>query len=242
MPREPAATASVLTMSSCARRSSASRVVGEELERERLQRIAHEQRGGLVELDVHRGLAAPQDVVVHAGKIVVHERIGVDQLDRARGRLAAVRPRRRRLRPRRKRAAAAPACRLRASRSASRRAAARARCARAGAPGERGLHARLDSPIHPWKSLSRIVIGACRLGERLQHVALQDLDLLLRHLELLLADTWRARGRACGWRAPPRATARPLPFAPRFFPARRARPRRRARLKACSSSSKILFF
>src|SRR5687767_7341667 len=43
------------------------------------------------------------------------------------------------------------------------------------------------SPIHPWKSLSRIVIRACRLGERLQHVAPQDLDLLLRNLELPLA-------------------------------------------------------
>ena len=48
-----------------------------------------EQRGGLVELDVARRLAAAQHVVVHARQVVVHQRIGVDQLDRAGRRLRA---------------------------------------------------------------------------------------------------------------------------------------------------------
>ena len=38
----------------------------------------------LAELHMHRGLAAAQDVVVHAGHVVVHERVGMDQLHCAR--------------------------------------------------------------------------------------------------------------------------------------------------------------
>jgi hypothetical protein len=56
-----------------------------QLKSKRLECIANEQRSGFVVLDVHRGLAAAQDIVVHARQIVVHERIGVDQLDRRRG-------------------------------------------------------------------------------------------------------------------------------------------------------------
>ncbi len=55
----------------------------QQLEGQRLQRVAGQQRGGLTELHVHRRLAAAQDVVVHAGHVVVHQRIRVDQLHRA---------------------------------------------------------------------------------------------------------------------------------------------------------------
>src|SRR5258708_6719423 len=47
------------------------------------------------------------------------------------------------------------------------------------------------SPIQAWKSLSMIFIGSGVLGgvgKRLQHLALQHLDLLLRRLQLLLAE------------------------------------------------------
>jgi hypothetical protein len=59
-------------------------LIGEELERRRLKGIADEERRGLVELDMHGGLAAAQDVVVHARQVVMHQRVRVDQLDRAR--------------------------------------------------------------------------------------------------------------------------------------------------------------
>ena len=51
-------------------------------ERQRLQRVAGEQRRRLAERDVAGRLAAAQRVVVHARQVVVDERIGVDQLDR----------------------------------------------------------------------------------------------------------------------------------------------------------------
>ena len=56
----------------------------EQFERERLQRIAGEDRGGFVERDMHGRLAAAQCVVVHRGQVVVHERVGVDEFDRRR--------------------------------------------------------------------------------------------------------------------------------------------------------------
>ena len=65
--------------------------LGEHAERERLQRVAGEQRRRLAERDVARRLAAAQRVVVHAREVVVNERIGVDELDRGR---RARRPRR----------------------------------------------------------------------------------------------------------------------------------------------------
>ncbi len=55
---------------------------GQHTERERLQRIAGEQRGRFTKRDVTRRLAAAQRVIVHARKIVVDERIGVDELHR----------------------------------------------------------------------------------------------------------------------------------------------------------------
>ncbi len=53
-------------------------VLGEQLKRERLQTVAHEKRGRLVEFDMASRLAAAKHVVVHAGQVVVHERIGVN--------------------------------------------------------------------------------------------------------------------------------------------------------------------
>jgi hypothetical protein len=57
--------------------------VRQHLERERLQCVRGEDRRGLVELAVHRGLAAPQVVVVHRRQVVVHQRERVQQLDRS---------------------------------------------------------------------------------------------------------------------------------------------------------------
>jgi hypothetical protein len=60
-------------------------VVGEQQEGLRLQGVADQQRGGLVVLDMAGRLAAAQDVVVHAGQVVVHQGVGVDHLDGAAG-------------------------------------------------------------------------------------------------------------------------------------------------------------
>ena len=60
---------------------------GEDLESQRLQGIAGEDRGGFVEGDVHGGPAATQRVIVHGRQVVVHQRIGVDQFDRGGGRV-----------------------------------------------------------------------------------------------------------------------------------------------------------
>ena len=54
---------------------------------QRLQGIAGEDRGGFVEGDVHGRPAAAQGVVVHRRQVVVHQRIGVDQFHRDRGRI-----------------------------------------------------------------------------------------------------------------------------------------------------------
>ena len=55
---------------------------GQHLEGTRLQRVAREDRGRLVEGAVSGGLAAPKVVVVHGGQVIMHERIGVHHLDR----------------------------------------------------------------------------------------------------------------------------------------------------------------
>ncbi len=51
------------------------------LKGQRLQRVARQQRAGLAVAHVHGGLDPAQHVVVHAGQVVVHQRVGVDQLD-----------------------------------------------------------------------------------------------------------------------------------------------------------------
>ena len=86
MPRAPAACAS---SAHALRRHRAAALAPSSRERERLQRVAGEQRRRLAERDVAGGLAAAQDVVVHARQVVVHERIGVDHLDRRGGRVDA---------------------------------------------------------------------------------------------------------------------------------------------------------
>ncbi len=63
--------------------SSVSGRFDEDFERQTLQRVADQQGGGLVEFHMHGGLAATQGVVVHGRHVVVHQRIGVDQLDRS---------------------------------------------------------------------------------------------------------------------------------------------------------------
>jgi hypothetical protein len=50
-----------------------------------LQRVADQQRGRFVVGHVHGRLAAAERVVVHAGHVVVDQRIRVDHLDRAGG-------------------------------------------------------------------------------------------------------------------------------------------------------------
>src|SRR6266568_1321489 len=55
----------------------------EQLKCERLKAVAREQRGRNVEFDVTGGLAAPKHIVVHARKVVVHQRVGMNVFDRA---------------------------------------------------------------------------------------------------------------------------------------------------------------
>jgi hypothetical protein len=67
-------------------RSGARRVgAGEHPEGLGLQRVADQQRRRFVIRHVHGRFAAAQRVVVHAGHVVVHQRIGVDHLQRAGG-------------------------------------------------------------------------------------------------------------------------------------------------------------
>ena len=54
---------------------------GKNLESQRLQCIADQQGGRLVVFDMAGRPAAPQHVVVHAGQIVMDQRIGMDQFD-----------------------------------------------------------------------------------------------------------------------------------------------------------------
>ena len=53
--------------------------VGDQVERQRLQGVAGEDRGGFVEGDVHGRSTAAQVIVVHGRQVVMHQRIGVDQ-------------------------------------------------------------------------------------------------------------------------------------------------------------------
>ena len=58
-------------------------IVGQDMEGQRLQGIAGQDRRGLTEGLVAGRLAAPQIVVVHGREVVVDQRIGVYQLDGA---------------------------------------------------------------------------------------------------------------------------------------------------------------
>jgi hypothetical protein len=69
-------------MSTCTGRGIAPwRLAGQQFEGERLQRVAGEDGGRLVERDVAGRLAAAQIVVVHRRQVVVDQRVGVDHLD-----------------------------------------------------------------------------------------------------------------------------------------------------------------
>ncbi|MNT39296.1 hypothetical protein D3C72_1755270 [compost metagenome] len=57
--------------------------IGEDLEGQALQAVAGEYGAGFVEGLVGGRLAAAQVVVVHRRQIVMHQRVGVDQFDRA---------------------------------------------------------------------------------------------------------------------------------------------------------------
>ena len=55
------------------------------VEGERQQGVAGENRGRLIEGLVHGRLAAPRVVIVHRRQVVVHQRIAMQQFDRAAG-------------------------------------------------------------------------------------------------------------------------------------------------------------
>ncbi len=55
---------------------------GQHLEGEALQRVTGQDGGGLVEGAVAGRLAAAQVVVIHGRQVIVHQRVGVDQLYR----------------------------------------------------------------------------------------------------------------------------------------------------------------
>ena len=56
---------------------------GEELEGQRQQRIAGQDRRGLIKSAMERRLAAPEFIVIHRGQVVMDERIAVDEFERA---------------------------------------------------------------------------------------------------------------------------------------------------------------
>ena len=109
------------------RRHAAGCIVREHIERERLQRVAHENRRGFVEGAMARGPAAAQVVVVHRGQVVVHEAVDVHELDGRRRRIELLERRAERFARRVDEHRAAAACRRRARCSAWLRAAARCR-------------------------------------------------------------------------------------------------------------------
>ena len=66
--------------------SVGSGLAGEQRERFGLQTVAGQNGDAVAVHDVQRRPAAPQRVVVHGRQVVVDERVGVNQLDRAGGR------------------------------------------------------------------------------------------------------------------------------------------------------------
>ena len=116
MPSTPVAAASSPQRGEHPRRLA--RLLAEEPDRLGEEPVAGEDRDVLAELDVRGRQAAAQLVVVHRRQVVVDQRVGVDQLDRAAAGRSA--PGRRRGRGRSPgRAPGAPACRRPAASSAS---------------------------------------------------------------------------------------------------------------------------
>ncbi len=57
--------------------------IGEDLESDRQQSVARQDRGRFVESLVHRRPPAPQVVVIHGGQVIVYERVAMDAFERA---------------------------------------------------------------------------------------------------------------------------------------------------------------
>ena len=81
MPPSPEARARPSTSSTRRAGSAIGRRLGQDLEGQRLQGFAGQDRGRLVEGLVHGRAAASQIVVVHGGQIVVDEGIAMQELD-----------------------------------------------------------------------------------------------------------------------------------------------------------------
>ena len=79
----------------CSRGAVPRGLVGEHREGERLQRIADQHRGALVEGAVAGRAPAPQVVVVHRRQVIVDQAVDVDQLHRGGRRIEGLRARRR---------------------------------------------------------------------------------------------------------------------------------------------------
>ena len=50
-----------------------------------LKRVAGKDRGRLAERDMRRGAAAPDRIVIHGGKIVMHQRVAMHAFERGAG-------------------------------------------------------------------------------------------------------------------------------------------------------------
>ena len=225
IPREPQAAAKSWIMCSCIRGIVGEAVLGEELEGEALQRVAREQRRGLVELDVAGGLAAPQHVVVHARQVVVDERVRMDQLDGGRGDLEPGRIGARhdaRGEDEHRPHALAAAERGVAHRVVQPRA---ARCAKSGSRlGEDGLHSA-GHLARPGREIGGAHESAA--GRSLQHLALEHADARLRGARASPRSGAAAPPRAGRPRATPRAGACRPPCGPRWPRVPRGPSRRR---------------
>ena len=67
-----------------------SRGIGENLERQRVEAVARQDRGRLVESLVDGGFAASEIVIVHRRQIVMNQRIDMDAFERERGAAGAI--------------------------------------------------------------------------------------------------------------------------------------------------------
>ena len=184
----------------------------EHLERQRQQRIAGQDRHGIAEDFVVGELAAAVVVVVERGQIVVDQRVGVDQFQRAGGRDDAVGTRRRRCAPPRCRGSAGCACRRRTGCSAWRGEWSPA----AWIPGGTRRSSSASTSCCCWARYSRRfmrsgLFRAERLGGHLAFLADQHFDARFRLFELFAAGVAEAHARARKVRAIVPATGRRLP-------------------------------
>ena len=216
MPRDPAAAASARTMSSWppAWARSAARP---DLERQALQGVPDQQRGGLAEGDVAGRLAAAQHVVVHARQVVVHQRVGVDQLYRSSGTLDLVRLRTGGLSRGECEQRAHPLAATQHRIAHGLMQAERRQARRRQQPFQHGLHALL-AQAHPVGEVSRLGLhprspAATRLRESGPAAGRPSAP---------TGRTGAAARHACTRPGPLRAATRPTPCARRSLPARPA--------------------